>query len=163
MTLVADALSDEGLVYYDLHQLAASEKVYQKQEDIAEKYHLPYEQLYALFELAVVKKDRGDFATAEKYASRAIVIGEKLNTPDELTEMYDTMSVIKSKLGKFPEAMAYKNKFEAMKDSVMNADVQTNIQHLALQYRSAQKDKEIAAAGFKNRKEQFWCCNEKIH
>ncbi len=149
MTLVADALSDEGLVYYDLHQLAASEKVYQKQEDIAEKYHLPYEQLYALFELAVVKKDRGDFATAEKYASRAIVIGEKLNTPDELTEMYDTMSVIKSKLGKFPEAMAYKNKFEAMKDSVMNADVQTNIQHLALQYRSAQKDKEIAQQALK--------------
>lgn len=149
MTLVADALSDKGLVYYDLHQLAASEKQYGQQENVAVKYHLPYEQLYALFQLAVVKKDKGDFATAENYAARAISIGEKLNTPDELTEMYDTMAVIKSKLGKLVEAMAYKNKFEMMKDSLMNAQVQTNIHHLDLQYRSAQKDKEIAEQALK--------------
>ena len=149
MSLVADALSDKGLVYYNLHQLDASEKQYQQQENIAVKYGMPYEQLYALFELAVVKKDKGDFKTAEDYAARAIAIGEKLNTPDELTEMYDTMSVIKWKLGNLSEAMAFKNKFEAMKDSVMNAEVQTNIHHLALQYRSAQKDKEIAQQALK--------------
>jgi len=149
MTLVADALSDQGLVYYYLHQLNTSEKKYHKQKEIAEKYNLPFEKLYALFQLAVVKKEKGDFKTAEDYASRAISLGEKLNTSDELIEMYDTMAVIKSKLGKFKEAMIFKNKFESMTDSVMNAQVQTNIQHLALQYRSAQKDKEIAQQALK--------------
>lgn len=149
MTLVADALSDKGLVYYNLHQLTTSEKQYQKQKAIAGKYNLPFEKLYALFQLAVVKKEKGDFKTAENYASRAISLGENLNTPDELIEMYDTMSVIKSKLGKLTEAMAYKTKFESMSDSVMNAQVQTNIQHLAIQYRSAQKDKEIAQQALK--------------
>ncbi len=149
MSLVADALSDKGLVYYDLHQLPASEKQYLQQENIAVKYDMPYEQLYALFELAVVKKEKGDWVTAEKYALRAIAIGERLNTNDELTEMYDTMAVIKTKLGKFLEAIAYKNKFEAMKDTLMNAQIQTNIHHLELQYRSAQKDKEIAQQALK--------------
>ena len=144
MTLVADALSDKGLVYYNLHRLTISEKQYQQQKAIAEKYNLPFEKLYALFQLAVVKKEKGDFKTAENYASHAISLAEKLNTPDELIEMYDTMAVIKSKLGKLTEAMAYKTKFESIADSVMNAQVQTNIEHLAIQYRSAQKDKEIA-------------------
>lgn len=149
MTLVADALSDKGLVYYNLHQLTASEAQYQKQEYIALKYNLPYEQLYALFQIAVVRKEKGDFKAAEKYASRAIAIGEDLNTNDELMEMYDTMAVIKLKIGKLAEAMAFKNKFEAMKDTLTNAQVQTNIHHLELQYRSAQKDKEIAQQALK--------------
>ena len=129
--------------------LDASEKQYMKQENIAVKYEMPYEQLYALFELAVVKKEKGDFATAEEYASRAISIGEDLNTKDELSEMYDTMAVIKLKMGKLAEAMSFKNKFEAMKDTLMNAQVQTNIHHLELQYNSAQKDKEIAQQALK--------------
>jgi signal transduction histidine kinase len=149
MSLVADALSDKGLVYYDLHQLDASEKQYRQQENIAVKYEMPYEQLYALFELAVVKKEKGDFATAEKYALRAIAIGEDLNTKDELAEMYDTLAVINLKMGKLADAMAYKNKFEAIKDTLMNAQVQTNIHHLELQYNLAQKDKEIAQQSLK--------------
>ncbi|HEU5052001.1 MAG TPA: ATP-binding protein [Hanamia sp.] len=149
MTLVADALSDKGLVYYDLQEFQKSEEQYHKQENIAVKYDLPFEQLYALFELAVLKKEKGDFGGAEKLASRAISIGEDLNTKDELAEMYDTMAVIKLKMGKLAEAMAFKNKFEAMKDTLTNAQVQTNIHHLELQYRSAQKDKEIAQQALK--------------
>ena len=144
MTLVADALSDKGLVYYTMHRLNSSENEYQQQKAIAERYHLPYEDLYALFELAVVKKDKGNFSSAAQYAEKAIAIGEKLNTDDELMEMYDTMAVIQQELGNFPAALLYKNKFEALNETVRNAAVQTNIHHLTMQYRTAQKDKEIA-------------------
>lgn len=144
MSLVADALSDEGLVYYTTHDLKTAAEKYQQELSITKKYQLPYEELYALFELAVVEKDKKNFLLAESYTSRAIAIGEDLNTPAELMEMYDTMSVIKQKLGKPQEALLFKNKYVAINDSMMNAQIQTNIHHLNIQYHSAQKDKMIA-------------------
>lgn len=144
MSLVADALSDEGLVYYTIHDLKTAGVKYQQELDVTKKYHLPYEELYALFELAVVEKDKKNLHLAENYTSRAIAIGEDLNTPAELMEMYDTMSVIKQKLGKPMEALLFKNKYVAINDSMMNAQIQTNIHHLNIQYHSAQKDKMIA-------------------
>ena len=144
ISLVADALSDEGLVYYTVHDLKMAEKKYQQELMITKKYNLPFEKLYALFELAVAAKDKKDFRVAENYAAQAISIGEHLNTADELIEMYDTMSVIKERMGKPAEALLYKNKYVSLNDSMMNAQIQTNIHHLNIQYHSAQKDKKIA-------------------
>lgn len=144
MTLVADALSDEALVFYTQHQLDTASQIYRKQLAVATKYDLPFEKLYGLFQLAVVEKDKNNFKEAEQYAGKAIAIGEKLNTSDELMEMYDTMSVIKEKVGKPAEALLYKNKYVNLNDSIMNAQIQTNIHHLNIQYHSAQKDKMIA-------------------
>jgi signal transduction histidine kinase len=144
MSLVADALSDEGLVYYTIHDLKTAREKYQRELVLTKKYHLPYEELYALFQLAVVEKDKRNFSLAENYTARAIAIGEDLNTPAELMEMYDTMSVIKQKLGKPAEALLFKNKYVAINDSITNAQIQTNIHHLNIQFHSAQKDKKIA-------------------
>lgn len=144
MSLVADALSDEGLVYYTIHNLGPANEKYRQELDLSQKFNLPYEQLYALFQLAVIEKEKKDFRHAEQYASRAIAIGEELNTPAELMEMYDTMSVIKQKLGKPVEALLFKNKYVDINDSITNAQIQTNIHHLNIQFRSAQKDKKIA-------------------
>lgn len=144
MSLVTDAMSDEGLIYYTLHDLGSAEKIFRRELIISEKNHLDYEKMYALFGLAVVAKDRNNFEAAEQYTSGAIGIGENLNTEEELMEMYDTMSVIKQKMRKPEEALLYKNKFVAISDSMMNAAIQTNIHNLNIQYRSAQKDKMIA-------------------
>jgi len=144
MTLVADALSDEALVFCTQHKLDTAAKIYRRQLALSKKYDLPFDKLYGLFQLAVVEKDKNNFSKAEQYASQAIAIGEKLNTSDELMEMYDTMSVIKEKMGKIDEALFYKNKYVAINDSMMNAQIQTNIHHLNIQYHSAQKDKKIA-------------------
>jgi len=144
MSLVADALSDEGLVYYTIHNLEAANEKYRQELDLSQKFNLLYEQLYALFQLAVIEKEKNNFQQAAQYASRAIAIGEELNTPAELMEMYDTMSVIKQKLGKSAEALLFKNKYVAINDSITNAQIQTNIHHLNIQFHSAQKDKKIA-------------------
>jgi len=144
MTLVADALSDKGLVYLTTHQLNAAEASYRKQKSIADTYELPYEKLYSLFQLAMVEKEKGHPEKANSYASRAIAIGESVGTADELMEMYDSMAVIKQQLGDFRSALYYKNKYVAINDSLRNQQVQTNIHHLNIQYRSAQKDKQIA-------------------
>ena len=144
MSLVADALSDEGLVYYTIHDLKTAEEKYREELIITKKYNLPFEKLYALFELAVVAKDKKNYSVAEQYTAAAIAIGEHLNTSAELMEMYDSMSVIKAKLDKPAEALLYKNKYVTLNDSMMNAQIQTNIHHLNIQYHSAQKDKMIA-------------------
>jgi signal transduction histidine kinase len=144
MTLVADALSDKGLTYLTNHNLNAAKASYTRQKSIAEKYDLPYEKLYALFQLAMIEKERGNFNDANKYASGAIAIGEQLGTADELMEMYDSMAVIRQKLGDYKSAFYYKNKYAVIDDSLRNQSVETNIHHLNIQYRTAQKDKRIA-------------------
>jgi len=144
MSLVADALSDKALVFYSQHKLDTAKNIYQQQLAVSKKYNLPFEKLYGLFQLAVVEKDQKDFPAAEQFASKAIAIGEKLNTSAELMEMYDTMSVIKESMGKPAEALLFKNKYVDLKDSMMNAQIQTNIHHLNIQFHSAEKDKKIA-------------------
>lgn len=149
MTLVGDALSDKGLVYTTTGNFPAAMRVYRKQQEIAEEMNLPYQQLYALFALAIVEKQKGDLKTAEEYASRAIAIGERLGTADELMEMYDSMAVIKRKNGKLADALRYKNKYEALNDSLLNARIRTNIHRLNIQYQTASKNKEIAGQRLK--------------
>lgn len=144
MTLVADALSDKGLVYLTKHDLNDAAASYLKQKSIADKYNLPYEKMYSLFQLAMVEKERGNFQNANAYASHAIAIGERVGTADELMEMYDSMSVIKQKIEDFKSALLFKNKYAAIDDSLRNQQVQTNIHQLNIQYRTAQKDKQIA-------------------
>jgi len=144
MTLVADALSDKGLVYLTKHDLNAAAASYEKQKSIADRYNLPYEKMYSLFQLAMVEKERGHFKNANAYASHAIAIGERVGTAGELMEMYDSMSVIRQKTGDFKSALYYKNKYVAMDDSLRNQQVETNVHQLNIQYRTAQKDKQIA-------------------
>jgi two-component system, NarL family, sensor kinase len=144
MTLVADALSDKGLVYLTKHDLNEAAASYQKQKNIADKYNLPYEKMYSLFQLALVEKERGHFQNANTYASHAVAIGERVGTADELMEMYDSMSVIKQKLGDFKSALYYKNRYVAIDDSQRNKQVETNIHQLNIQFRTVQKDKKIA-------------------
>lgn len=144
MTLVADALSDKGLVYLTINDLRAATASYQEQKRIADRYNLPYEKLYSLFQLAMVEKKKGNLKNAANYASRAIAIGEAIGTADELMEMYDSMAAIKKQIGDFGSALSFKDKYESINDSLRNKEVQTNIEHLNIQYRSAQKDKQIA-------------------
>lgn len=144
ITLVADALSDQGLVYYTMHRLKEAERTYQKDKAICDKYHLRYQKLYALFQLAVIEKEKRNFTTASRDAAQAITIGEQLGTSEELMEMYDTMAVIKEKMGDLKQALYFRKKYEAIDDSLLNAQIQTNVHHLTIQYRSAQKDKQIA-------------------
>ena len=144
ITLVADALSDEGLVYYTMHRLQEAERTYQKDKTICDKYHLRYQKLYALFQLAVIEKEKRNFTTASRDAAQAITIGEELGTSEELMEMYDTMAVIKEKMGDLKQALYFRKKYETIDDSLLNAQIQTNVHHLTIQYRSAQKDKQIA-------------------
>lgn len=111
MTLVADALSDKGLVYLTIHKLDAAAASYQNQKAIADKYDLPYEKMYALFQLAMVAKEKGNLNRADKYASDAVTIGEKVGTASELMEMYDSMAVIKEKKGDYRSALYFKDKY----------------------------------------------------
>lgn len=144
MSLVADALSDKGLVYLSKHDLKAAAASYREQKSIADRYNLPFEKMYSLFQLAMVEKENGNFQTANTYASHAIAIGERVGTADELMEMYDSMSVVKQEIGDYKSALYYKNKYAAIDDSLRNQQVQTNIHQLNIQYRTAQKDKQIA-------------------
>lgn len=143
-TLVADARIDKGVIYTRQNKLGLARREYELVRSMAEELKLPDYSLYALFSLAVVNQQEHRYSRATKFAKQAISIGEKIGAADELREMYDTLSVLFEKTGDLKEALTYRKKYETMNDSTMSANVRTNIKRLQIQYKAAQKDKEIA-------------------
>ena len=143
-TLSADARIDKGVIYTKQNKLERARREYEQVRSMAEELKMPYYSLYAIFSLAVVDQQQHHYRWAAKYAKQAISIGEKIGASDELREMYDTLSVVLEKIGDLQGALAYRKKYEIMNDSTMSANVRTNINRLQIQYKAAQKDKEIA-------------------
>ncbi len=54
------------------------------------------------------------------------------------------LSVFLEKIGDLKGALKYRKMYEALHDSILNAKVKTNINRLQIQYKAAQKDKQIA-------------------
>ncbi|HKI44002.1 MAG TPA: tetratricopeptide repeat protein [Balneolales bacterium] len=143
-TLAADARIDKGVIYTQQNKLDMARREYEQVRSMAEELKMPYYSLYAIFSLAVVDQQEHRYSRAAKFAKQAISIGEKIGAADELREMYDTLSVVLEKMGDLQGALAYRKKYDILNDSTMSANVRTNINRLQIQYKAAQKDKEIA-------------------
>lgn len=143
-TLAGDARINKGDIYTREHKFQLARNEYNQVRQMATKYNLPDYNLYALFYLGVVDQQEHNYRGAVDYARKAIAIGRRIGATYELRDMYDTLSSVLQKMGNLKEALTYRKKFEILNDSIMSARVKTNINRLQIQYRAAQKDKEIA-------------------
>ena len=121
---------------------------------MANKLNMPDYSLYALFSLAGVYQTEHNFNQAVLFTKDAIKIGEKIKAANELQEMYDSVSVFLEKIGDLKGALKYRKMYEALHDSILNAKVKTNINRLQIQYKAAQKDKQIAVQNLLIEKKQ---------
>lgn len=143
-TLSADARIDKGVIYTNQNKLLQARHEYDQVRAMAQRLKMPYYSLYALFSLAVVEQQSHNYPRSVRLARQAVAIGERLGAADELREMYDTLSSVLEKTGDLKSALIYRKKYEVLNDSTMSARVRTNINRLQIQYRAAQKDKQIA-------------------
>lgn len=140
---IAVAEENIGLLYARTRHFALSQASLQRAISIAEKHDYPLIQATSLSGLAHTKVLAGDYVEAEKYATRAVIIGRHATQGADLIEMYRNLAQIKQKNGKYKEALDFKNLSEALNDSLMNIQIQTNINRLNIQYQTAAKNKEI--------------------
>ena len=143
-TLIADAKLNRGIIYENQSKLSDARNDYEDVNELARRLKMPDYNLYALFSLGGIEHKKGNYTLAVKYIKQAIAIGKQLSAANELQEMYDTLSVILEKTGDFNGALQFRKKYEMLKDSILNANVRTNINRLQIEYKAAKKDKEIA-------------------
>ena len=143
-TLVADAKLNRGIIFEKQNLIPNAQKDYDDVNMMAKKLLMPDYNLYALFSLAGIEQKRHNYDKAIKDIRQAIAVGKKLGAANELQEMYDTLSVILETTGEFHSALQFRKKYEILKDSILNAEVKTNINRLQIEYKAAKKDKEIA-------------------
>jgi signal transduction histidine kinase len=144
VTLAGDARLNEGDIYTNENKFKIAQYEYEQVYSMAKKLGMPYYKLYSLFSLANMYNQKNDLDRAIDYTKQAIAIGKKLGAKDELTEMYNTLSVLLEKKGNTKDALTYRKKYEALNDSIMSAQVKTNISRLQIQYKTAKQDKQIA-------------------
>lgn len=144
VTLIADARLNKGDIYTKENKLNYAQHEYEQVHLMAERMKMPDYNLYAIFSLALVAKLRNNNNKAATLIKHAIVIGEELSAKDELREMYNTLSTVLERTGDIRGALIYRKKYETLNDSIMNTQVKTNINRLQIQYKAAQKDKQIA-------------------
>jgi len=84
-----------------------------------------------------------DYKLAEQYYLRALAVSQKEKVNKSVFECYKALVAIYSGLGDYKKALSYKDAYQAMKDSTLNNDRINKVQQLEVEYRTAQKDKEL--------------------
>lgn len=84
-----------------------------------------------------------DYKLAEQYYLQALEVSQREKVNKSIFECYKALVAIYSGLGDYKKALLYKDAYQTMKDSTLNADRINKVQQLEVEYRTAQKDKEI--------------------
>ncbi|WP_343308248.1 sensor histidine kinase [Chitinophaga niabensis] len=85
-----------------------------------------------------------DTSLAEDYLKKAIPIARSMDSKYMLQRAYDTLHAIEVKKKDFKQALAYRDTAYQFRDSIASEKSIRHAQQLEIQFRTAQKDKELA-------------------
>jgi len=85
-----------------------------------------------------------NYKLAEQYYQQALTISQEEKLNKSMYECYKALVSVYTGLGDYEKALSYRDAYEQMKDSTQNAERMLKVQQLEVEYRTAQKDKEIA-------------------
>lgn len=93
--------------------------------------------------LAVIENERANHGAALRYAQQALDIWPK-EVPSGQQEIYFELFTAHKGMGNYKAALEAHEQYEALKDSLNNADRLTKLAELDSKYQTAEKDKSIA-------------------
>lgn len=130
--------------------------VYALQKDNAQAIHyfqesaLLFKQINQPYELAMLNSDMASFYLSIKNYDKAIhslefsdSIARVMGKPDLLSQNYLTLSTVFSEMHDYKKAYDFHQKFSSLKDSLFSVASQRAIAELNVQYKAAEKDKQI--------------------
>ncbi|WP_224994415.1 tetratricopeptide repeat-containing sensor histidine kinase, partial [Cesiribacter sp. SM1] len=117
---------------------------YYKALDALKSYQAPDYELYIYWGLAQNLYYLENYTDSYQYLQKGIAIGKSIEALNELRQLYLLGSELHEKIDKPQVALDYRKQYEALNDSILNAETQQNIQRLEVEYKTTQKEKEIA-------------------
>ncbi len=84
------------------------------------------------------------YPEADHYLQKSITVAKSISSYNELRQLYKLGADIHEKMNDPKLALSYIKNYEALNDSLMNAETRENIHRLEIEYQTSQKEKEIA-------------------
>ncbi len=134
-TYIADVWGREGDKKQQKLYLDSAVAAYK--EGVAQNYNL-------LIQLGYVHFIRGEFEKAIQFNQQSLKFTEGQDLKLGRLNNYTALAVLYDTIGKGHLAYQYHRKYAALKDSMLNEKRLKDINELEIQYRSAEKDKELA-------------------
>lgn len=113
--------------------------------DLARSSNNTGQVLACLSGLSGIELKMKHFAEAENYAFEALKLAEGTGAKDEIMASYYALYRSKEEQHKADEALSYFKKYTAIKDSILNNEVQTQILELSARYENEKNENTILA------------------
>ncbi len=124
-------------------------------KEMQEQYHLDtFHQRYALMNIGIVFLSEKNYEEAERYLTQANSFAAhdsklKLSVLPHLSELYHAT-------GRYTQAFELRKQYEQLKDSIRDKEAVYTVAELETQYRTTEKDKELALQQNKLYQKNFW-------
>jgi two-component system, NarL family, sensor kinase len=129
--------------YADLGDFKEMLKVSEKSLEMARALQSRQLLSSSLYNLAYARYINGDIATAKKNIYEAMAIAEKDSLQEELKNSYVVLSYIAAKEGDFRTAVRSRQRYDSIRNVVLNEQVIKATTALEKKYESEKKDKQI--------------------
>jgi len=126
------------------HNYIAAEDYGKKSFSLFQQIKTPIHIALQSTDLSVVYQKKGDYQKAIHYLNFSDSIAEQMNYADLKSGNYERLAGIYALQHRFDSAYDYLLKFTAIKDSLFSVNSQKNIAELNIQYKTSEKDKNIA-------------------
>lgn len=130
-----------GEAYYAQKKWDVAENYWQNALQLAQQRGDTYTEAIALAQLSQVYAARKEIEKSLAYNAQSLAKGKEFY--DVQRTNYDQMATVYANAGKFKEAYEYRQKYIAVKDSLLRADKAKSLRDLQMQYKIADKQKEI--------------------
>ncbi len=147
-------LNDDSYVldaYINLGDLENQKKNYSKAlthyntaAEVLRSYPSEDYELYVQWGLASNSFQLARFDKAKTYLEKSIELAKLLSGLQELRKLYLLGSEIDEKTGDYTSALQYRKLYEALNDSLINAETRQTIHTLEIQHQTSLKEKQIA-------------------
>lgn len=141
---VLDSYLTQADVEFQRNDPRASLRYYSKCMDVLNGYPSPDYELYVLWGFANAYHQLKNERQAHAYVEKSIALAHELGVQDELRKIYPLASEINERMNRLDVALEYRKKYETLNDSLLNAGTQQTIHTLETEYRTAEKEKDLA-------------------
>lgn len=136
-------LTLSAAIYAEQNDFASALQAHREAIQIAEKLDAKLELTQALLGLAATQARQGNVRDAISTYSRAEAIGAAVKARKEMRTAYEELSKLYAAQGNYKEAYRYETRFNAIKDTILNADEVNKRQRMQFNFDIDKKEAEI--------------------
>jgi len=139
-----DALNNLGELLSDMGRHREALEKYREMLALSHTFGNADYRMYAEGNIGNTLAKLARYREAEPHLAKAILIADTIHAANEMQQWLQFMASLQQLQGNYREAFRYLEKYQGLKDSLMNVHTRQNIHRLEIQYETAQKDRRLA-------------------